>query len=98
MSTSRYVVRDCDGFDEHGDAYVLVPTCEDYYEQLVDLEPCFFGPRESVRLTADGDYEFYGTAPVDLAGTRLTCWHECFLGPDEPFTPPQPLPIEDCEF
>ena len=47
MITSRYVVRDCDGFDEHGDAYVLVPTCEDYYEQLVDLEPCFFGPRES---------------------------------------------------
>ena len=44
MITSRYVVRDCDGFDEHGDAYVLVPTCEDYYEQLVDLEPCFFGP------------------------------------------------------
>ncbi len=66
------------------------------FDYLLMLTPSPSPTNFPVRLDADGNYQFYGIAPVDLAGTRLTCWHDCFLGPHEAFTPPQPLPLEDC--
>ena len=42
----RYFIADCDGFDEHGDAYCLFTTeHEDYPQHSVEVEPCFLGPQ-----------------------------------------------------
>ncbi len=44
MPTTRYFIAQCSGFDDLGNAYVLIPNGDDYADQSVDLEPCFFGP------------------------------------------------------
>ena len=61
MRTPRYLIADCDGFDDLGNAYVLFTNDDDYAKHPVDVEPCFFGPAlppVQPEVNADPDFNF----------------------------------------